>query len=310
MYRNIVVGYDGTDQSEDALALACRLAAITDGQVTLAFVYRGKSIPVQIGSAAIGVRMGEEAEAVLNRGSKQVPPGISASTVALPDSSPAHALHDLAERDHADLIVLGSSKRGPIGRVTAGSVATRLLHGSPCAVAVAGHGSADDLSKAIERIGLGFDASAESELALTAATALARDSGAHLHVITAVEPHPLPYPGYPAAELPDYLITPDIGEERIEAALSRVPEAVKATGHTVLGKPSTALAQHAKDAGLDLLVSGSRGYGPVGRVLLGGVSTKLVRKAPCSVLVVPRSAAAHDSDPARREQLTGAAADG
>ncbi len=38
----------------------------------------------------------------------------------------------------------------------------------------------------------------------------------------------------------------------------------------------------------DLLVVGSRGYGPVLRVLLGSVSTRLIHIAPCPVLVIPR----------------------
>jgi nucleotide-binding universal stress UspA family protein len=43
------------------------------------------------------------------------------------------------------------------------------------------------------------------------------------------------------------------------------------------------------DRGVDLLVCGSRGYGPVRRVLLGTVSSALVRQAPVPTLVVPRA---------------------
>jgi nucleotide-binding universal stress UspA family protein len=42
------------------------------------------------------------------------------------------------------------------------------------------------------------------------------------------------------------------------------------------------------ERGVDLLVCGSRGYGPVRRVLLGTVSAALVRQASLPVLVVPR----------------------
>jgi nucleotide-binding universal stress UspA family protein len=42
---------------------------------------------------------------------------------------------------------------------------------------------------------------------------------------------------------------------------------------------------------VDLLVCGSRGYGPMRRVLLGGVLRKLIRRAACPVVVVPRGAA-------------------
>jgi nucleotide-binding universal stress UspA family protein len=42
------------------------------------------------------------------------------------------------------------------------------------------------------------------------------------------------------------------------------------------------------ERGVDLLVCGSRGYGPVRRVLLGTVSSALLRQASVPVLVVPR----------------------
>ncbi|MBJ7348576.1 MAG: universal stress protein, partial [Thermoleophilaceae bacterium] len=44
------------------------------------------------------------------------------------------------------------------------------------------------------------------------------------------------------------------------------------------------------ESGVDLLVVGSRGYGPVNTVLLGTVTGKLMRQAPCPVMAVPRSA--------------------
>ncbi|HEX7609452.1 MAG TPA: universal stress protein [Solirubrobacteraceae bacterium] len=49
---------------------------------------------------------------------------------------------------------------------------------------------------------------------------------------------------------------------------------------------------------LDLLVLGSRGYGPLARVLLGSVSRKLANRAHCPVLVVPRGVRALDGSDA------------
>jgi nucleotide-binding universal stress UspA family protein len=299
MYHNIVVGYDGTDESEDALALASRFAALVDGRLTLAFAYSGKSIPVHIGSAAIGVTMRHEAQAVLDRALKQVPGGVRATTRTLSDSSPARALHELAEQEHADLVVLGSTALGAVGRVTVGSIATRLLHGLPCAVAVAPHGFATHLPPAIKRIGVCWDGSAEAELALRAAVELAWVSEAELLVLTAIDRVPAPYPSYPAPDVPDYMLGDDIGEDVLEAAMDRIPEGIGAAGQTVHGKPAIALSRQAQADRLDVLVSGSRGYGPLGRVLLGGVSTKLMRLAPCPVIVVPRSVSADTLETAR-----------
>ena len=43
-----------------------------------------------------------------------------------------------------------------------------------------------------------------------------------------------------------------------------------------------------RSAELDLMVAGSRGYGPLHSVLVGGVSGRLMRTAQCPTIVVPR----------------------
>ncbi len=53
-----------------------------------------------------------------------------------------------------------------------------------------------------------------------------------------------------------------------------------------IGDPERELA--AETEGVDLMIAGSRGYGPHQAVLLGSVSGRLVRDASCPVLVVPR----------------------
>jgi nucleotide-binding universal stress UspA family protein len=297
MYTTIVTGYNGSDQSEDALALACVLARISKARLIVAFAYAGKSLPVKIGSAAIGTTMRDEAQVVLDQALKRVPDDVSASALKLPHPSPAHALNDLVEREQADLLVLGSSSRGPIGRVLAGGMATRLLHGLPCAVAVAPAGFAQDERHAIETIGACYDGSAESELALGAAISLCEATDAELRVLTVLYPPPHSYQSHPGVYVPDFDPTTGLGEDRIETALSRVPEKIKARGLARMGSPAKELAHEAQAEEVDLLVTGSRAYGPVGRVLLGGVATKLMRLAPCPLLVVPRStahAAAHE----------------
>jgi nucleotide-binding universal stress UspA family protein len=52
------------------------------------------------------------------------------------------------------------------------------------------------------------------------------------------------------------------------------------------GAPTDALV--ARSDALDLLVLGSRGRGPMRRLLLGSTSEHVVRDAGCAVLVVPR----------------------
>ena len=288
MYRRIVVGYDGTDEAEDGLVFAGRLAELTGARVVLAFAYGGESIAVGIGAASIGVNVRDEAEQVLKRGLKHLPEGIEARTRALRQASPARALHELAEQLDADLVVLGSAQFGAIGRVVIGSVAMRLLHGLPCPVAVAPKGYATDRHSPSFRIAAAWDGTPESELALDAATELARLARSELHVWHVVDPALYAVPAYPGVLMPSEATVTEAAEKLLAAATERLPDDVNATAEVLTGSPAEVLA--AKAGSVDLLVTGSRGYGPVRRVLLGGVSSRLMRHSPCPVLVVPRSA--------------------
>jgi nucleotide-binding universal stress UspA family protein len=206
----------------------------------------------------------------------------------LPSTSVARGLHYLAEDEGAELVVVGSTHRGALGRVVPGAVGERLLHGAPCAVAVAPVGFARRAPR-LERLGVAVDGSPESRAALASAVGLAGASGAELRVLTVVEwTNPAggtflgAHTGYDdtvahlrAARRRDH-----------KAALAEVPADVRVDGRLLDGEdPVRTLCAAARD--LDLLVLGSRGYGPLRHVFLGGVSTGVVDGAPCPVLVTP-----------------------
>jgi nucleotide-binding universal stress UspA family protein len=52
------------------------------------------------------------------------------------------------------------------------------------------------------------------------------------------------------------------------------------------GDPATEIARYARDAGMDLIVMGTHGRTGLERLLMGSVAEKVMREAPCSVLVV------------------------
>jgi nucleotide-binding universal stress UspA family protein len=78
-------------------------------------------------------------------------------------------------------------------------------------------------------------------------------------------------------------------DHAIAKALETLPRELRASGQVLSGRAAKLLVSKAEE-GVDLLVTGSRGYGPSRRVLLGSVSSKLARSAPCPLLVVPRTA--------------------
>ena len=172
----------------------------------------------------------------------------------------------------ADLIVVGSTHTDHAGRIAPGSTAEQLLHGSPCPVAVAPDGYRLRPA-AFERVGVGYDGSDEA----TAAVELARGYGGELELIRV-----WPAERYAMLGAHDDLL----GEIRRE--LESSAERVDGTPVLLDGDPAHELIERTRS--LDLLVLGSRGYGPMRAVLVGGVSGHVVRGAHCPVFVVARGA--------------------
>lgn len=293
----IVVGVDGTDRSVDAITLARSLAASTDATTVVACVH--PSLSALAGAPKYreyeeAVRA--EAQAKLAR-AVRAGRGVADGRVVA-GASTAEGLQRLAETESADLIVVGSTHRGPLDRVLAGSVADRLLQGAPCSVAVAPVGYGRRTGAAFTVIGVGFDGSDEARGALASASGLAVSASATLRVILVSAPATQlsfisEQSGY--GDLAQWI--EDTERRRLSETLRGLPANLRAEGAFLVADPGEALADESER--LDLLVLGSRSYGPVRRVLLGGVSSGLMRRAACPVLVTPRGVerpfGAHDA---------------
>jgi nucleotide-binding universal stress UspA family protein len=199
--------------------------------------------------------------------------------------SPAKALHHAAEETAAALVVVGHTRHGHAGRVVPGATAERLLHGAPCPVAIVPDGYRDRVEDPVRRVGVGYVDTPEARAALTAAAAIARAWRARLEVISAV---PIEGARFRRGLAPDDLHA-QIAEQ-VRAELKTVVNALRtelwAEAVVLDGDAAEQLAGHS--AQLDLLVMGSRGYGPLHAVLAGGVSGRVSREAHCPVIVVPR----------------------
>ncbi|HEU5062211.1 MAG TPA: universal stress protein [Solirubrobacterales bacterium] len=276
----LLVGYDGSAGGRDALELTRVLAEASGASVLVVTVlpYGPLPIPYEIleeGEAEQVRPAQEEAKRELG--------GLAVEVRAFGGGSPAAVINDLAEREQVDTIVVGSPHRGPVGRALIGSVADGLLHGAPCEVVAAPRGYAADQHGPFRTIAVAYDDSDEAKAALRRAEGLALTCRATIVIYTASAP-PTVVPGA-TGYVP--AMPPDAGSIVTEAVRT-VDERLAATGRALSGPPATVIAEACEEAGADLLVVGSRGYGPVRRALLGSVSTQLLRKAPCPVLVVPR----------------------
>jgi nucleotide-binding universal stress UspA family protein len=291
MFDTIVVGVDGRDGGRDALALAGFVQRTFGSEVVAVLAYPHDAFPSRAGSPPFEAGLEEDAIQAVN--DEVHAAGLRAHAVAVPDSSPPRALHHAAENEHAGLIVVGSDRQGPIGRVLAGNVTLGTLYGAPCPVAVAPRGLASR-TEDLTRIGVGYDGSRESKNALELAREVAVATDATLELVGVVPP---------LTPVGPWMIAPistadseRTEHERLKAvvtdALAELGE--RGSARTVVGLPDAELAARSFD--LDLLVVGSRGYGPLKRLMLGSTSSKLVRSAACPIIVLPRSAGEMDAD--------------
>lgn len=72
-----------------------------------------------------------------------------------------------------------------------------------------------------------------------------------------------------------------------EAAQSMRDVGIEATGLMVEGPPAKAIVDEAARMDADLIILGSHGFGAVFKMLLGSVSSAVLKKAACPVLIVP-----------------------
>jgi nucleotide-binding universal stress UspA family protein len=295
MPKPIIVGFDGSEHARDALALGRALAAALRTQMIVVNAFAPEEQLWALGTARPldeegRERVMEEAKAGLSEGDRYELRSESSR-------SAAGALHAIAEREQAQAIVLGSAHGGTRGRVMMGTVTQDVLDAAPCGVLVAPAGlAATKQPIRLTRIGVGFDHTPPAYEALAVASTLARRTKGELHLLWAVHlvaktlPHA--FVGYLDS---DYLqkVRAEV-EERLQQVAAPIREELAVRTEVLSGGAATALVRHSK--GLDLLVLGSRGYGPLQRVLLGSVSRAVVAGAHCAVLVVPRTARASDED--------------
>jgi nucleotide-binding universal stress UspA family protein len=289
---SIVIGHDGSESGDDAATLGAQLALATGEAAIVVAVYPEEN-PIGLGrvDAEWVEYMREQAEEVSEHARRFLEGrGVQAEYRVVGSSSAAHGLDDVAEAETASMIVVGSSPRGARRRISPGSTGERLLHGAICPVAVAPRGLRErPQDTPVRRIGVAYVASPEADEARRVAAELAAETNATLTLYTVVGPRAevvAPVIGRDA-EISFLKSVREGARAALDEALTTLPDGVNATAELLEGDVIDELAA-LDEREIDVLVMGSRGYGPVRRVLLGGVARKLIRRAACPLIVVPR----------------------
>ncbi|MDQ3879589.1 MAG: universal stress protein, partial [Chloroflexota bacterium] len=269
MAKSIVIAVDTAERTPDAIALGRVLAASTGAPTKLVTVFPHAPLVGEREQPEL-VRAREQAGEILSGLGREM--GLEDAAVeVIAGNFAARELQHVTERADTGLMVVGSTTRGPIGRLLIGGVGERLLAGAASPVAIAPRAYRDAAPPRLTRIGVGADGSDEAQRALEAAVALARKSSAAISVITAVQP--LAFGGVATTALPSTSANEAMRAQLRgfhENAVAAARESVDARSVFRDGSADQVLLEEAAD--LDLLVTGSRGYGPLGAVLMGSAT--------------------------------------
>ena len=282
-----IAGVDGSPASMAAVRFARGLAEATGADVLAATVFSpAPLVPGKGASAMADAELDQAIREAAEHTLAQLHEPEHAQRRAIPGRSAAQGLHELAEREEAGLIAVGATHHGTAGRIVLGSVGHRLLHGAPCPVLVV----PADASDTVRTIAVAFDGEVESRAALRFASDLARRLEARLVLIAAVQPS-VPYglAGTGPLQVDAEEAAKEHSRRECEEAIADLPGGLEADVRVVVGPPGTSIADAARE-GTDLLVTGSRAYGPLKAVVLGSTSGHLADHAACPVLIVPRGA--------------------
>jgi nucleotide-binding universal stress UspA family protein len=208
----------------------------------------------------------------------------------------------------AELVVLGSTHRGPLGRIVPGTTMEHLLGEAQVAVAVAPprfaeradrkgeadwqplDGDGEDTGMRV--IGVGFDGSPGARGALEHATELARRNGAALRVYTVVRKAVPIAPDAPMTPSPTAPTELEARRAELHEAVASLPPEVRAQPVLLRGFTVPELVK-AASLGVDLLVLGTHVRGHVGRLLHKNVAGEVVLEAACPVVICPTPIGVH-----------------
>jgi nucleotide-binding universal stress UspA family protein len=276
MIRRLLLAIDRSGHAEEAARVAGDLAAALAAEVAVLHVHEAPITaavyrPEDLERAA--VETAEAAGALVDRTVSRLRAlGVTASgSVLMAEGATAAQIAATAREDGTDLLVVGARGMSAWRELVVGGVAHAIVQAAPCPVLVVPRRTPP---AELRRMVLGVDGSAGAARAADLTSELAARLHAEVLVVHASD-------GSLADHEPDAIaaVAADaVGHDRVVAAR------VRAAGE---GGVADALRAEAAAFGAGLLVVGRRGRSSLQRLLLGGVSERLLHTTSCPLLVVP-----------------------
>ena len=287
----ILVATDGLPQSRGALKTARALAQRLESTMRVIGVHRSPMLLVPDGQTLLDPTVAQSLrEDLVRRVREQCTligengPRVDACEVL--DGEPARVISETATDKHAQIIVVGLGRHELIDRIFGDETALKVARLSRVPVLAVPEGGAAVPRHAV----VGVDFSEGSVRAAQGALEFLADDGL-LELVHVIPRERLLFDTWVSEE--DYTRYVRHSLNRFAARLS-VPSGVRVEDIILSGDPAKEIQSYASRAGADLIAAGSHGHGFVARLVIGSVTTKLLRISTCPVLVIPPDASRSD----------------
>lgn len=283
----VIVATDGRDQSDAALVAGGLLAGASDERLRVITVL--KPMPIVSPEAQLPVspdveasRRAEAKRAVREQLGRVWNVPFDAA-VEVYDGDPATTIANVAHESNASMIVSGLGRHRVMDRLFGDETALRLIRVAAVPVLAVG----GQFTAAPTRIVVAIDFSETSLRAARLALELAAPAATiYLAHVAPRDATLYDWNGWGS----NYKQDAGEGLQRMREQL-RVPTDMIVQRVLLQGDPATELLAFAASVNADLIATGSHGHGFVARMLIGSVTTRILRCSTCSVLTVPHAAA-------------------
>jgi nucleotide-binding universal stress UspA family protein len=291
--KRLLVTTDFSEASRQAFPWAVELGKQFGATITLAYVFP-TALPVEL--SQIGIifeqkRLAGEAKARLDRFREaELPASLPVETVVL-EGRPAHEITRFAKESGTDLIVTSTHGHTGFKHLWSGSTAERIVREAPCPVLVVREQPVPvsfpgDVLCRFHQILLPTDFSEASRPALHYAAAFAQPCNSEVTLIHVIEPPPYPEFGYAHVPLKEARLKQAVTSKLNVSCRELSQGGIRASQVIRTGSAFREISEQAREQSADLIVIGTHGRGAIAHALLGSTAERVVRHAPCPVLVV------------------------
>lgn len=265
--ERLVLPIDGSEFSEGAVREAINLAKRCSSKLIAIAVIETNPEYETIAPQLIEKAEKEAREHLESVKARALKEGVDCEIIAHQGEEPYRYIVEEAEKNKADMIIMGRRGRRGLKRLMMGSVTARTIGHAQCNVLVVPRAAKLEFKNIL----IATDGSKHSGIAVSEAISIAKRCGSSLIALS--------------------VISSDVDKKCAEENIKKIKglaekEGVKVDALIAEGRPFEVVVNTAKSKNADTIIIGSHGRTALARLLMGSVTERVIGTAECAVLVV------------------------